>query len=141
MVKEMYTGSSSAILSEDGLTEKIPLDNSIKQGDPLSSLLFNIAFDPVVRLAQGEVEDVNRTLVYADREELQFRLDRVVALAKRLSLTINIKKSVMLHLCGRNPVGTRPTVFWIEGESIPHLRDEQRWPSSRSWWDSDSPWG
>jgi Reverse transcriptase (RNA-dependent DNA polymerase) len=133
MVKEMYTGSSSAILSEEGSTEKIPLDNGIKQGDPLSPLLFNIAFDPVVRLAQGEGEDVHRALAYADdltllsddREELQSRLDRVVALAKRLSLSININKSATLHLCGKTPVGTRPTVFRVDGEAIPHLRDGQ----------------
>jgi hypothetical protein len=41
----MYAGTSWAILSEEGSTEKIPLNNGIKQGDPLSPLLFNIAFD------------------------------------------------------------------------------------------------
>ncbi|GFS53844.1 retrovirus-related Pol polyprotein from type-2 retrotransposable element R2DM, partial [Nephila pilipes] len=56
LVQDIYTNSSSSILCEEGTTAKIPCKRGVKQGCPLSGLLFNIAIDSLLRTVQGEAD-------------------------------------------------------------------------------------
>lgn len=45
---DRYTGASTVFQTDTGKTGEIPMTQGVKQGDPLSPLLFNIAMDPLL---------------------------------------------------------------------------------------------
>ncbi|KFM83544.1 Retrovirus-related Pol polyprotein from type-2 retrotransposable element R2DM, partial [Stegodyphus mimosarum] len=108
----------------------IPIVSGVRQGCPLSGLLFNICIDPLLRSIQGSAAD-HRILAYADDllllspspGELQEHLDQVCALASRIGLQFNPQKCFSLHVSGVRPIGTRPTNFSIGGAPIRTLTD------------------
>ncbi|GIY24079.1 transposon TX1 uncharacterized 149 kDa protein [Caerostris darwini] len=53
LVEDIYTQSATSILTEEGVSPHIPISSGVKQGCPLSGLLFNIAINPVLREIQG----------------------------------------------------------------------------------------
>ncbi|GFU32550.1 retrovirus-related Pol polyprotein from type-2 retrotransposable element R2DM, partial [Nephila pilipes] len=93
LVHDIYTNSSSSILCEEGTTAKIPCNRGVKQGCPLSGLLFNIAIDSLLRTVQGDAEH-KKILAFADDlvlladtpEELQNLLDLTTSLLEALNL-------------------------------------------------------
>lgn len=60
-----YSGFSSSVSVAGGMTADILVRSEIKQGCPLSGLLFIMAIDPVVALLQGESVD-HKALAFAD---------------------------------------------------------------------------
>lgn len=48
LIINMYKGSNSRITAADGRTAKIFLRLGVKQGDPLSPILFNLSIDPLL---------------------------------------------------------------------------------------------
>ncbi|GFS86880.1 retrovirus-related Pol polyprotein from type-2 retrotransposable element R2DM, partial [Nephila pilipes] len=46
MIENIYLGSSTCVLTEDGPTEPIPILRGVKQGCPLSGILFNLSDSP-----------------------------------------------------------------------------------------------
>ncbi|GFU45259.1 retrovirus-related Pol polyprotein from type-2 retrotransposable element R2DM, partial [Nephila pilipes] len=52
LVKDIYLDSSSAILTKDGKTAQVPILKGIKQGCPLSGILFDIAIDHILKIIQ-----------------------------------------------------------------------------------------
>ncbi len=70
LCQEIYTGSFQRIKSDGGETGDIPLEVGIKQGCPLSPLLFNFALEGLLMKlhSSGEgycLENI-RCLAYAD---------------------------------------------------------------------------
>ncbi|KAF8789729.1 Retrovirus-related Pol polyprotein type-1 like protein [Argiope bruennichi] len=104
--------------------------SGVKQGCPLSGILFNLAIDPAIRRLQ---EDSNRHRVLAFADDialiedtpalLQAKLDELFQELSRIQLELNPAKSVALHLSGRTPVGTRDTSFSIGGVPLVSLKD------------------
>ena len=47
--RDVYQGSLFKVRSEDGLTDGIPQGWGVKQGCPLSPLLFNLAIEGLLR--------------------------------------------------------------------------------------------
>ncbi|GFT24601.1 transposon TX1 uncharacterized 149 kDa protein, partial [Nephila pilipes] len=45
MIENIYLGSSTCVLTEEGPTEPIPILRGVKQGCPLSGVLFNLAIN------------------------------------------------------------------------------------------------
>ncbi|GIY44226.1 retrovirus-related Pol polyprotein from type-1 retrotransposable element R2 [Caerostris darwini] len=86
----------------------------VKQGCPLSGLMFNLCIDPVLRAIQGNASE-HLILAYADDLvliadsplQLQDNLDLVFQSLARLSLYLNPSKSKSLHICGSPPAGVR----------------------------------
>uniref|UniRef100_A0A3P9NFR1 ribonuclease H n=1 Tax=Poecilia reticulata TaxID=8081 RepID=A0A3P9NFR1_POERE len=72
LISNSYRGSYSKVKAGGGFTRKIFLKVGVKQGDPLSPILFNLAIDPLLSFLEKHgagclVEDKNiTTLAYAD---------------------------------------------------------------------------
>ncbi|CAC5401991.1 unnamed protein product [Mytilus coruscus] len=54
IVVDLYTDASTKFHLESGITEDIPMTRGVKQGDPLSPQLFNIAMDPLLETISAE---------------------------------------------------------------------------------------
>ena len=61
----MLDAATTRFRIDEGYTEEIPLKRGIKQGDPLSGLLFNIAIDAIIRKVQG-TKKTHEILAFAD---------------------------------------------------------------------------
>ncbi|GFT14083.1 retrovirus-related Pol polyprotein from type-2 retrotransposable element R2DM [Nephila pilipes] len=111
LVKNMYSDSSSSIICNESNTEPIPCRRGVKQGCPLSGLLFNIAIDNLLRNVQGDYDN-KKILAFADDlvvlaespEELQDLLGMTMRLLESLHLQPNPGKCAFLHLSGITPV-------------------------------------
>ncbi|GFS87970.1 transposon TX1 uncharacterized 149 kDa protein, partial [Nephila pilipes] len=65
MIQNIYLGSTTCVLTEEGPTDPIPLLRGVKQGCPLSGLLFNLAINHILVNIQGEQES-HKILAFAD---------------------------------------------------------------------------
>ncbi|KAL1476219.1 hypothetical protein MTO96_036674 [Rhipicephalus appendiculatus] len=130
LIQDLYAANRTEIIAAEGLTDPIPIEAGLRQGCPLSGLLFNMVVDPVIRAVQGDGTE-HHILAYADDLTpvastpalLQQRIDRIEEVASRLGLSLNPAKCSSLHMSGRSPVGMRPTRFTVSGITIAALRD------------------
>nr|XP_054921325.1 uncharacterized protein LOC129382025 [Dermacentor andersoni] len=130
IIADIYRDNRTSIIAEAGITSPIEISAGIRQGCPLSGLLFNLVLDPVVRALQGGDRQHN-VLAYADdltpladeQGTLQSRINVVATLSSQLGLRLNPAKCKSLHLSGKTPVGTRPTTFTVYGTPIPSISD------------------
>ncbi|GBO08324.1 Retrovirus-related Pol polyprotein from type-1 retrotransposable element R2 [Araneus ventricosus] len=53
IIRDLYTGCTTNILSNDSATNPISISSGVKQGCPISGLLFNISIDHILRKIQG----------------------------------------------------------------------------------------
>ncbi|XP_060845386.1 uncharacterized protein LOC132924968 [Rhopalosiphum padi] len=125
IVRDIYDGASSSVSVAGGLTGDIEVRSGIRQGCPLSGLLFIMAIDPVVRRLQGD-ESGHRVLAFADDlcliadrpEDLQQSIFAARDGLSRLGLKLNASKCASLHLSGCRPVGARNTIFSLDGTDM-----------------------
>ena len=111
--REMYTNSTHKVRSKEGLSNDIPVHRGIKQGCPLSPLLFNLVLEgiiPQIENSEGgyQFKGGNRLkiLVYADdicligqeKEDIQRSLDMLTKFTDWAGLTIKISKCGSLSL-------------------------------------------
>lgn len=72
LIMDSYVGCTTKVRTECGLTPNISMDIGVKQGDPLSPLLFNLAIDPLLRMLESRGQgflvgtDSFAVLAYAD---------------------------------------------------------------------------
>lgn len=132
LIEDLYRDNQTVIVAAEGTTDPVVIHSGLRQGCPLSGLLFNLVIDPVVRGVQGTGDDHN-ILAYADDLTpladcpalLQQRIDMVEALSTPLGLSLNPGKCTTLHLSGVTPVGMRPTVFRVSGVPVTALSDSE----------------
>ncbi|KAL1475337.1 hypothetical protein MTO96_037353 [Rhipicephalus appendiculatus] len=131
LIADLYRDNSTCLIAEEGVSDHVPIRACLRQGCPLSGLLFNLVVDPTIRDVQGEAEDHN-ILAYADDltllatspSQLHNRIDRVEALAPSLGLALNPAKCMSLHMSGVTPVGMRPIRVTVSGIAIEALRND-----------------
>jgi retron-type reverse transcriptase len=108
-VVDLYTDASTHFTLAKGETPKIPMTRGVKQGDPLSPLLFNVAMDPLLEAISAQNNGYKwdesglqlEALCYADDKglltedpkEMQSNLDVVNEFCEATGMRLNVKKS------------------------------------------------
>ncbi|KAK3908768.1 Retrovirus-related Pol polyprotein from type-1 retrotransposable element R2 [Frankliniella fusca] len=134
-LREMYDGCSTTITTETGETRSVPMKSGVKQGDPLSPIVFNLAIE-VLLLTALQLKDTHGfslfgrsiiSLAYADDivliaknpEAMQEILQEVSKAASWMGLEFNAAKCATLHIKTRK--ARKDTDTYIQGQRIPTL--------------------
>ncbi|XP_023214312.1 uncharacterized protein LOC111617214 [Centruroides sculpturatus] len=134
IITSLLQNCSTRIRTSNGYTDDIPIHSGVKQGCPLSPLLFNIVIETAVRNIQhlqlgypleGEPIDI---LAYADdlvlisptAEGLQKQLDCITNWAAWAGLRFNAGKCASLSVKGKQH-GIGNEIFNLQGTNIPPL--------------------
>ena len=110
-IKESLIQTSSCIKINNFYTEYFNVDNGVRQGDPISTTLFSVFINDVVEELNKLNVGINidgymlRCLLYADDlvliaetpNDIQLLIDILNTWANKWRLTINIKKSEIMH--------------------------------------------
>ena len=124
LLKSMYAGCKTTPVSVEGeeLAGPVPVTRGVKQGCPLSGLLFNLVLDPVLKEATsansvclGYMDDL--AIIIDEESEVQDIFNRTVKLAKRLGFSFNAKKCGVANL--------RSLTLDIDGTPIPEVQDDR----------------
>ena len=114
-IAEMYRDNRTTYLTQAGLTSEVPISKGVRQGCPLSPIVFNFAIDSMVAKAGACGKDNGYWMygtgisVLADdlvvvgksEKDLQLILKGVCDEAQRLGLSFNPKKCASLHVRGK----------------------------------------
>ncbi|CAM5173819.1 unnamed protein product [Natator depressus] len=139
VIREVYEGCSTTIRSVEGETAKIPIRSGVKQGCPLSPIIFNLAMEPLLRAISKGADGFNlhgervSVLAYADDlvltaddpENLQRMLHATSRAVDWMGLRFNAKKCASLHINGSKRDSVQTTGFQIQGEPVIHLAEGQ----------------
>jgi len=134
IINDMYHGAFCNITTAEGVSDYIEFTRGVKQGDPLSPHLFNLALEPVLRMIKSAHKEEGihchqqnlSILAYADDlvifsnsiENGQVVLSHLERVLGEMGLTINPSK------CGSmvvNKNGATDHAFQIGKENIPSI--------------------
>ena len=116
LIKSLYSGCTTVPVDQSGnqLADLVPVTRGVRQGCPLSGLVFNLVLDPTIHkitnsttTCLGYMDDL---AVITDASSLPGVLKEIESLAARLGLTFNPKK------CG---VANYEPSLMLAGEQIP----------------------
>uniref|UniRef100_A0AAV2JTG5 Reverse transcriptase domain-containing protein n=1 Tax=Knipowitschia caucasica TaxID=637954 RepID=A0AAV2JTG5_KNICA len=143
VIMDGYRGCSSSIRTIEGPTKEIPIKLGVKQGDPLSPLLFNLALDPLLYAlddvktgfefgedaalaAMAFADDL--VLVSGRWEGMRSNLAVLDAFCDRVGLAVNPDKCVAFHIGhkGRKGVLNACPTWTINGQPIRMLNGQEQ---------------
>ena len=139
---DIYQGSSFQVQTAGGQTEEIPQDWGVKQGCPLSPLVFNLAVEGLIRGIESSPaegysfsEDLQvKSLAYADdlaiaassEEDIIAMLTRLEKFTSQSPVQCG-KVCVTFHNLSEWQKGGSPTQFHLNGQVIPAMGWEDRY--------------
>ena len=144
IVRDIYSHSTVAVRTgRDSFTPAIPQNRGVKQGCPLSPILFNIVLESLLKYLTTNkagytlAEDSYNSLAYADDvcvaastiEDLQSLLDQCKEFADWAGLTFNVRKCGSLCLVNESHHIYADHLFTphLGTEAIPALSWEERY--------------
>lgn len=143
IIHNMYSGARTTITTSQGDTNEIKIRSGVKQGCPLSPIIFNISIEPLLRVIKTLEQNngyrlhnnTHSILAYADdivliaknEEAMQNMLSKVGETAEWMGLKFNAKKCATLHIDCRKRRETRETLFHIQGEHPVVLKDSEQY--------------
>uniref|UniRef100_A0A8C4R587 Reverse transcriptase domain-containing protein n=1 Tax=Eptatretus burgeri TaxID=7764 RepID=A0A8C4R587_EPTBU len=145
LLRDVYTGASTTFNTDDGPTREVPILSGVKQGCPISPILFNLTIQLIVRAVQASAAAGGHRvkihgqpvsiLAYADdlvvlsrtREGLPSLLDVASANADVLQLEFKPAKCASLSLFCREGVRVGDVSFPIQGRLMPALSREEHY--------------
>ncbi|CAM5088393.1 unnamed protein product [Natator depressus] len=139
LIQELYEGCTTTIHSMEGEPPEIPIHSGVKQGCPLSPIVFNLAMEPLIRAISsglGSFDLYSNSLnipAFADDlvlitdnpECLQQMLDITSQSANWMGLRFNARRCASLHIDGSRRVSVQVTSFQIQGEPMNFLEDRK----------------
>ncbi|CAM4646751.1 unnamed protein product [Lepidochelys kempii] len=139
VIREVSEGCSTTIRSVEGETAEIPIQSGVKQGCPLSPVIFNLTMEPLLQAISNGTDGFNlhgervSILAYADdlvltmddRESLQRMLDATSRAAGWMGLCFDTKKCTALHINGSKRDSVQTMGFQIQSEPVIPLAEGQ----------------
>lgn len=139
VIRDLYTDTTTRGMTSTGLTAPIPLSAGVKQGCPLSPVVFDLAMEPIIRAVValkplsfklGLIDQ--STLAFADDLSLlakndvalQRQLDVASETADWCGLTFKPSKCATLHILNRETVDS---VFTIDENPLAVLGEGQHY--------------
>ena len=145
MITNVYTGATTEVLTSTGKTSSIPIHSGVKQGCPLSAILFNLLLELVIRKCISAAAQSHRDplkhhglsipiLAYADDivllarnpQGLQHLLDAVSLAATTVNLEFRPDKCASLCLNKTAP-RIQGHEFLVQGNPILSLAKEEHY--------------
>ncbi|CAB0029868.1 unnamed protein product [Trichogramma brassicae] len=128
LVKSSYEGVSTSVKTAGAITDPVRILSGVRQGCPLSPIVFNLALEPVVRAVQATGRGYTlsgqtyNNLFYADDGALvsdspngmRLLLRSAEDAAAAVGLRFNPSKSATLHLKGAGTARVQDTRFSIQ---------------------------
>lgn len=144
VIADLYDGSTTQARTANGLTEPISITSGVKQGCPLSPIIFNLAIEPLIRSIRVLRKETAYKLVggtqlqllaYADdlcfisksKEGLQQLLDVAATVADWCGLKFKPPKCATLHINCQKSRRVLPTQFNIQGGLPVILQDGEHY--------------
>ena len=154
VVEDLYDGATTSFATANGEMRHIKTDQGVKQGDPLSPILFNVCLDPMFCslerdgkgwgskgtsiMALGYADD---TAVLSDsRAGLEKNLALVKAYCDQAGLRLNVNKSYIFNIQsdGKTFTVNDTGPYEVDGRQIPWIKPEE---ASRYLGKMFGPWG
>ena len=145
LLRDVYSGASTDFALSTGHTAEVPIQSGVKQGCPISPILFNLTLELVIRAVAAAAADGRHApmvhgqavpiLAYADdlvilsrsSDGLQHLLDTASIMATKLQLRFKPTKCASLSLDCRRGVQVHDTAFIVQDNAIPVLTEEQHY--------------
>ena len=140
VIDDLYTGNTTRGMSSEGLTEPVPIVAGVKQGCPLSPVIFNYSMEPIIKAISATKATTGfrvggqllAVLAYADdlvllaRSEfaLQVQLDTAVEVAEWCHLQFKPPKCGTLHIEKKK---VRDSSFTIQETELVALKDGEHY--------------
>ena len=143
MITNSYSGATTQVRTPTGLTAHIPVLSGVKQGCPLSPIIFNLTIDLIIRaikqsasnIGAAKVHDIPfSVLAYADdlvvisrkKDRLQTLLNAASSTATDLGLSFRPDKCASISLtCSNNSQSSfELNEFIVQNQPIPPLDRE-----------------
>lgn len=128
VIKELYSESKAAVWDGSNLSDWFATDIGVKQGCPLSALLFALFVNDIVAELPGGIRIAGTTvnvLLYADDlvlmsespEGLQLMINRLATYCKKWGLIINTEKSKIM-VFARHTRSSVSNNWFFDGNSL-----------------------
>ncbi len=146
LIKNIYTNASTEVRTSAGVTPGIPIKAGVKQGCPLSPILFNLCVEIILRAislkghTNGPVKHFNgeiSVLAYADdlvllaknKDALQNLLDSASKTATLIGLEFRPDKCATLCMTYNRKYADNIQLhkFTVQGKDIPVLKEHEHY--------------